>query len=517
MLKLSPPVATLAAFALAKLVVHALYLRPYGWFRDELYYIACSEHLAWGYVDHPPLSVALLKAWRVAFGDSLVAIRLCPAIAGSLVVAFTGMVAIELGGGALAVALACLGVLVAPALLGAHHTWSMNAFDHLAWIVLALLAVRALKRGTPRAWLALGVALGLALLNKWSILWLGAGIAAGVVLSPARRQLARPWPYVAAALALAIFAPHVVWEVKNGWPTLEFMKNALGQKYVALSPLAFAREQLPLMSPFSLPLTLAGLVHAARQRNANDGAFVLGTAFMTTLAILLASKGAKPEYLVAAYPMLFACGGVGCESWLGRARVKSATLVATSVGIYAVVLVATSAVIAPFALPVLSEEHFVRYAAALGVKPSTSEKKELAELPQHYADQHGWPELVAAVGAVWAALPEADRAKATLFAGSGGYGPAAALDFFGPAYGLPPARAEHNNYWLWGPGDGDGSVVVLVGGDREDSEPLFESLEQVATFECRYCMPYENHKPIYIARGLKTTFAALWPKLRHYQ
>ena len=513
--KLSPPVVTLTAFALAKLVVHALWLRPYGWFRDELYYIACSEHLAWGYVDHPPLSVALLKAWRLAFGDSLVAIRLGPAIAGSLVVAFTGIIVIELGGGAVAVALACLAVLVAPAFLGAHHTWSMNVFDHLAWIVMALLAVRAFQRDTPRAWVALGVALGLALLNKWSVLWLGAGLVVGIVLSPARGRLARPWPYIAAAIALAVFAPHVAWEVKNGWPTLEFMKNALGQKYVPLSPLAFLREQLPLMSPLSLPLTLAGLAHAARQRKTNDGAFVLGAAFVTTLAILLVSKGAKPEYLVAAYPMLFACGAVLVESWL--ARIRSVTLRATSFATYTAVLVATSAVIAPFALPVLSEGDFIRYQAARGVKPSTSEKKELAELPQHYADQHGWPELVAAVGAVWATLSEADRARATLFAGSGGYGPAAALDFFGPAYGLPPARASHNNYWLWGPGDGDGSVVVLVGGEREDSEPLFESIEQVATFECRYCMPYEDHKPIYVARGLKTTFTALWPKLRHYE
>ncbi|HEY8041421.1 MAG TPA: glycosyltransferase family 39 protein [Polyangiaceae bacterium] len=517
------PIRVVVGFALLKLVVQACVLRPYGFFRDELYYVACSEHLAWGYVDHPPLSVAILKGWRLAFGDSLTALRLGPALAGAAVVALTGMTAIELGGGTLAVILACLSVVAAPAFLIFHHLWSMNAFDQVFWIAAALLAVRAVKRGTAgslpwqrsaRPWVALGVVLGLGLLDKWSILWFGAGLLVALVATPARRVLRTPGPYAAGAIALLLFAPHVLWEVRHGWPTLEFMHNALGDKYVPLSAGEFAVQQALIVNPVTVPLSVAAFVHAARRRKADDGALLVVLIFATTLAILLVSKGAKPEYIVAAYPMLFACGGVGVETAVAAWRRRSVALLTAA---YAAPLVGLAAVMAPFVLPVLSEERFVRYQAALGQKPTTSERKELAELPQHYADMHGWPELVDAVGAVFTGLPADDRARATLWSASGGYGSAAALDFFGRAYGLPPARCSHNNYWLWGPGDGDGSVVVIVGGARERFAPLFASLEQVATFECRWCMPYENHKPIYVGRGMRPTLRERWPDMRHYE
>jgi hypothetical protein len=505
----------LLVLPVVKLLVHALALRPYGFFRDELYYVACSHHLAWGYVDHPPFSVFVLRVWRALFGDGLIALRLGPAIVGAAVVALTGVTVLELGGGTLAVVLAGLALVASPACLAFDHLWSMNAFDQLFWILGALLAVRATKRPTPRAWIALGVTLGLGLLDKWSVLWLGAGLFVALVASPpARRTLATRWPWIAGAVAALLVAPHVAWEVRHGWPTLEFMHNALGDKYVPLSVGAFLAQEALILHPLAVPLAIAAFVCAAVRRKDGDGVFLLMTIVLTTMAILVASSGAKPEYLVAAFPLVLACGGVGVETAMARWRPRVAWLVA---GGYGTLLVAGGAVIAPFVLPVLPEETFVRYQAALGQKPTTSEKKELAELPQHYADMHGWPELAETVGTVWRALPPEDRAHATLWAASGGYGPAAALDFFGGAYGLPPARATHNNYWLWGSGDGDGNVVLVVGGSRARLEPLFASLEEVARFECRWCMPYENHKPIYVGRGMKPTLAELWPELRHFE
>jgi len=185
------------ALAFVKLVVHALTLRPYGFFRDELYYIACSEHLAWGYVDQPPLSVVVLEAWRMIFGDSLAALRMVPALVGAATVLVTGMLAIRLGGGVLAVALAELGVLVAGQFLGTAHYYSMNVFDELFWVLSAYLVLRAVDERSPRAWITLGVVLGLGLLNKTSVLWLGAGIGVGLCATPARDVLRTRWPYVA--------------------------------------------------------------------------------------------------------------------------------------------------------------------------------------------------------------------------------------------------------------------------------------------------------------------------------
>src|SRR5262249_10257967 len=160
---------------LLKLAVHLTALPGYGYFRDELYYLACSERLAWGYVDHPPLSVALLKIVRLVLGDSLWALRVVPAIAGALFVFLAGGMVRSLGGGGRAAAIACAAVLGAPVLWGMDHYWSMNSLDQLFWAGAVLLFARAFGAPSARAWAALGVVLGLGLLNKASLLWLGAG------------------------------------------------------------------------------------------------------------------------------------------------------------------------------------------------------------------------------------------------------------------------------------------------------------------------------------------------------
>ena len=396
-------------------------------------------------------------------GTDLATVRFLPALIGALIVALTGWCAVELGGRAIAAFLASFAVLCAPAMLSTDHTWSMISFDHFLWIGAAIVMVRTLKNPTPRAWLALGLVLGLGLQNKWSVLWLGAGLSVGILFSSARRWLRTPWPYVAAALASVLLAPNLLWQLRNHWPTLEFMHHALTEKYVSLSVGDFARSVLLIMNPLSMVLAFAGLWRAFEQRREHDGAFVLAVAFLITLLILLVSSGAKPEYLIAAFPMLFACGAVQLEiAWY---RLKRRRFAIALVAAYAFLLSGFAALIAPVALPILNEAALVRYQAALGLKPVSSEKKEQAALPQHFADMHGWPELTAAVAAVWRTLSPAQREHATLWVASGGYGPAAALDFFGPAYGLPAARSSHNNYWRWGPGDGDGEVVVVVGGD----------------------------------------------------
>jgi hypothetical protein len=504
-----------AAYAMAflKLAVHVITLRPYGFFRDELYYIACSEHLAWGYVDQPPFCVAVLRAWRAAFGDSLASIRMLPALVGAATVLVTGFVAIELGGGALAVALAGTAVLTAGQILGTTHYYSMNVFDLLFWVLGAWLALRALRLGTTRAWIILGVMLGVGLMNKTSVLWLGAGLFVGLLATPARATLRTRGPWIACALAVAIFAPYLAWEVRHGWPTLEFMRNAMGGKYVGRSLGAFVREQIDGHNPFALPLWAGGLFALLRGRLGDRGK-VLASTYVVAFVIVGSQKTAKSEYMSPAYPMLMAAGGVFWEGtlakatrpWVRPAVASLMTLAMTAGGVIA----------APFALAVLSEGSFVAYARRLGKSNEGAERREQNELGQFYADMHGWPELAAEVADVWDALAPEEKARATIWTRSGGYGPAAAIDFFGRARHLPPAICAHNNYWYCGPGSGDGSVVIVVGGKPDRLAPMFASFEQVATFECRWCRPDENHKPIYVGRRMNTTLAAIWPEERWF-
>ena len=311
--------ATLTLIAGAKLVLHLLAVHQYGYFRDELYYLASTEHLAWGYVDHPPLSIALLAAIRAVLGDSLLAIRIVPALVGSATVFLTGNLAQRLGGGAFAQALAALAALFAPQFLGTNHFYSMNTFDLFFWAVAIWFLLEALDKGTSRAWISLGVTLGLALLNKISALWLCGGIALALLLTPYRRVLLRPWPAVAALVAALLFLPHILWQVREGWPTLEFMRNATTIKMSESSPLDFLLEQVLTMNPGSAPIWIAGALFGILGFHGPRGR-VLGWIYVAVLVLLIAAGRSRASYLAPAYPMLFALGACSVERAASRAR-----------------------------------------------------------------------------------------------------------------------------------------------------------------------------------------------------
>ncbi|MEK7249038.1 MAG: glycosyltransferase family 39 protein, partial [Bacteroidota bacterium] len=198
----------------------------HGYFRDEFYYIACSEHLAFGYVDQPPLSILLLAINRFLFGDSLVALRIMPALAAALTVFLTGKIAAALGGNRFAKSLAALCSLIAPQYLGMLNFFSMNAVDLLFWTIAVLIVVNIMREGNPKLWLSFGVVAGLGAQNKFSILFLCFGIAVGLLLTSERTHLRNKWFWLGATIAAIIFLPHVIWQIVNNYPTLEFVRNA---------------------------------------------------------------------------------------------------------------------------------------------------------------------------------------------------------------------------------------------------------------------------------------------------
>ena len=294
----------LATARLALLLLASL-VPGYEHFRDELYYLACSEHLDLGYVDHPPRSVWILWLVRSLLGDSLLALRLVPALAGAAVVLLVGLVARELGGGRRAQVLAALASFVSLIQMGFCAYYSMNSLDLLVWSLAAYLLTRIIHRGRPGLWIALGVLLGLGLLNKISVLWLGAAIAVGLVCSPERRWLRTRWPWLAGALSLGLFSPFVYWNWVHDWAHLEFMRNAMEFKYSGLTRMGFLTGHFLLQNPVTCGIWLGSLTLGRLSRRFR----MLGLMFLVPFGILLANGHSKSEYLAAAFAPLFAAGG----------------------------------------------------------------------------------------------------------------------------------------------------------------------------------------------------------------
>jgi hypothetical protein len=480
----------------------------YGYFRDELYYIACSEHPDIGYVDQPPLSIYILTVSRWLFGDSLFALRLIPAFAHALLVLLTGLMAQQMGGGKIAAMMAGMGAATAPILMGMTGVYSMNSFDILAWSLIALAAIRLLKTDSPRCWLLLGLALGLGALNKISVLWIGAGLAIGLMFTPARRWFKTPWPYAGAGIAVLCFLPFIIWNVTHNFAHLEFIRNASAGKYSGLSPLSFITGQILLQNPFALPLWGAGLIALffwtpLKQYRA------LGVAFLAAFAILIINMHSKAEYLSPAYPMLFAAGGVALENFLSSVSRR------WMVPVYMGLLGVSAAIFAPFAIPILPVETYIAYADLMGMAPSSAEQKQLEKLPQFYADMFGWPEKAAAVAQAFYRLTSEEKARCAVF--SDNYGRCGALDFFGRHYGLPRSIGKHNSYWVWGPREYSGELMLVLGGGLKDKQEKFTRVDIVGTVAAQYCLPYENHLNIYLCRGPRVPLPQAWGKMKSYE
>src|SRR5215471_12256809 len=310
--------------AAGKLLLHLLTAARYGIFRDEMYYLACAQHLSWGYVDHPPMTVFIAWFARHVFGESLWAIRLLPAIAGAALVWLTGKLARELGGGRFAQALAALAVVVVPIYLILHHWLTNNVFEQLIWTVCVWLVARAVNTGEDRYWFWFGVLAGVGFETKYSIAFLLLGLLVGVLLGPERRFLTSRYLWLGVLACAAISLPNLLWQVRNHFPFLELIHNIrMTNRDVVRGPVAFIANQAFIMHPVLFPLWAGGLLWLFFAREGRRYR-VLAWTFVVTLSAFIVVK-AKFYYVVPIYPMLFAAGAVALEQITAGRRIGTVT------------------------------------------------------------------------------------------------------------------------------------------------------------------------------------------------
>ncbi len=513
-------ISVLLALAGLKLLLHLLTNGNYGFFIDELYYIACSEHLDFGYVDHPPMIAVVTWLSRALLGGSLSALRLFPALAGAATVFLTGMTVRALGGGRFAQLLAGLAVIISPILLFMNTILSMNALDAFLWTLAVWLLVLIINRGrdpdrgygnglsVPKLWLILGLVLGIALENKISVLFFGFGLAVGLLLTPERRHLKTPWPWLAGLISLALFLPHILWQMVHEWPTLEFMHNATVLKNRPLALPEFLFVQFLEIHPLNFVLLLLGLWFFFISGRGKPYR-LFGWMYLAFLTVLLMRNG-KPYYAATIYPLMLAGGAVFLEQLLTKARRSWPAFAVVSV--FAI----GGAALAPMTLPALPVETFLRYQDfVLGGPPGSSENKEVGPLPQHYADMFGNEELAALVAEVYHELSADEQSRCVIYGMT--YPQAGAIDVFGSRYDLPKAISGHNTYWIWGPGELSGEIMIVMGLNQEILNGIFDDVVEARVFRHPYAMPWRNNLPIYLCRGPRMSLKSIWPEFKHYE
>jgi hypothetical protein len=520
------PALILTAAALA---LHLWASASYDVFGDELYFIVCGQHPDWGYVDQPPLVPLLAGAERWLFGDSLVGLRLIPTLAAAALTGLSAEAARRLGGGLFARWLAGLAVLLAPGFLGMAQTFSTDSLQPLAWLAATLLLIEAIERSRPATWYWLGAIVGVAFLDKYAIVFFLAAAALGLVLTPERKVLARPGPWIAAGLALLIALPNLIWQQVHGWPFLQLNAQAVSGRNIDYSPVGYLLQQVLLIGPLAAPIWLAGLGGFALSPRLAVHRWI-AIAWLALMAMMTLLHG-KSYYPAGVYPILLAGGAAVIEAGIRWSAARAAIGVTVLLG---------DAVLAPFVSPVLPVERFIAYehaigrAAGLNSRTAALDNQPLGVLPANYASMFGYREIAAAVGRAYQALPPSDRAQAVFFGRS--YSEAATVEVFGGPWGSPPAISGHNNYFLWGPRGRDGGIVLVLTsaprpglleayGPSTIGTPeamrarllrIYASVEPVAQIDPPYAQPIERGLTLWLCRGRKTPFAKDWALLKHF-
>ncbi|MES2220785.1 MAG: glycosyltransferase family 39 protein [Acidobacteriota bacterium] len=480
----------------------------YGIFRDEMYYIVCGRHLAWGYVDQAPMVALQARVAELVFGfHHLAFLRSFSALAGAAKIFLTGILTWQLGGRRIAQVMSMIAVLTAPVYLAIDSFLSMNSFEPVFWMGCIVVLLLLAAGNSSKWWVVFGILGGMGLLNKPSMTFFLVALLIGLLVTPQRQLLWNRWTLAAVGLIVLISLPYLLWQIHHQWSTLVWLNNVNhSHKNVKLGPLAFMGAQMMMLNPISIFLLLPGLIWLFFGKTARGFRWI-GVMYLVLLAIMI-HLYAKDYYVAPVYPVLFAAGTLAWQNLFAASRNTAWLLPA-----WCSVMVVVGVITLPMGIPVMPPYTWIRYTRALHLTSQNTETAETGLLPQFYADRFGWRAMAAEVARIYNSLTPSDRAKAGIFCSN--YGEAGAIDLFGPQYGLPQAISGHQNYYFWGPRAYTGEVVIVVGETESNLEKYCGSVQQVGQVDNPLAMPYEDG-PIFLCRGGKAPLSTYWPNVKNW-
>jgi 4-amino-4-deoxy-L-arabinose transferase-like glycosyltransferase len=483
----------LLALTALRLLLHVASNGEYGFHRDELQLWVDAQRLDWGYVAYPPLTAFLGRLGIELLGDSTNGLRLFAALAQAIAMLVAGLIARELGGQRMAQAVAALAVACTPVSMLQGSMLMYVGIEYLCVVLTVWMLLRVINGGDARWWLGVGVAIGLGMMTRYTMLFWAVGLAAGVVSTPLRRQLAGPWLWAGVALSLLVFAPNAWWQWRHDFVYLDFVEHIHARDVrIGRTDGFLVGQLLTGASPLIAPLWLAGLAWLVLSKAAARWRVLAWMYALPLLLFLLAQ--ARDYYMAPGYPMLLAAGAVALEAGIARLRIRTARW---SRAALALVLLAAFASTALVALP---------------IAPINSAGWHISRsFHDNFAEQIGWPELVAQVAAVYHALPPEERGRTAIFANN--YGEAGAIDRYGPAHGLPPAIGTINGYWYRGYGTIAPRTVIVLGDDAEGVSDTPATCTRASRVRIPHGVDNEEsgHPEIFVCRDFRVPIHTLWP------
>ena len=489
----------LVLIAALRLVFHVVTNGQYGFHRDELQTLDDARHLDWGFVAYPPITPLVGRLELALFGTSLVGFRLFAAMAVSVVMVLTGLMAKELGAKRQVQILAAVAAGVSPVSLIQGAVLQYVSFDYLWAVTATYFLVRLLKSDDPRWWVPIGAALGLGMETRYTAGFLALGLVGAMLLTPMRRLLLSKWMWVGVGVSLLIFLPNLIWQARHHFISLEFLSHLHARDARQGRYQGFYREQLLICVNFAtVPLAFLGLWFYLVREEGRRYRWA-GCTCVVTFA-LFAVAGARSYYTAPLYPLLIAGGSVLFAIWAGGLRRSWSRLAygvqwsAILVGGLAAILLVTP--VAPF---------------------GSSVWKVSSRTHDQFREEIGWPDLARSVAGVYNSLSSGEREQAGILTGN--YGEGGALNLYGPELGLPPAMSLTNSFWYRGYDPRLPRTVIVVGFDLEEGEKLFASC--VVAAKNANALGVENeesrdHPDILLCQDLRVPWSVYWARSRRF-
>ena len=482
-----------------KLLIHLFTNMNYGFHRDEFLYLELGQHLSWGYLEVPPF-IALIGSIAMFLGGDIQIVRFFPALAGALNVLLIGLMVKEMGGKQWAIFLGCLAYIISPAFLMSNSLFQPVSFNQLSWVLAAYYTIRLVKTENTRYWIALGIVAGLGFLVKYAILFFYVALIFAFLLTPHRKWFKTQYPYIALSIATLIAFPNLFWQWNHNFPIIAHMKELAETQLVHVDPIGFLFSQL-LFHMWGILIWLPGLIYLLISPQAKPYR-VLGWTFLFVLGLLILLSG-KSYYALGVYPMLMAAGGIS------TARLpKNSFKIALAGGIFLMNLP-----IVPYGLPILPIEQLKAYVGAMKddyglVGPLTWEDGKIYQLPQDYADMHGWEEIAQNVAKVYHSLSPEQKATCIIYGGS--YSHTSVLNYYRHHYKYPEAISLNNSHLMWAPDKVDFDNQIFVDDVWRTKSKYFHEMEFIDSIK----HPYAREKGyVFHLRNPKLDVISGWQQL----